>query len=40
MSGMPTIDLNDLKQNTEYQGYSPEDNIIKWYWEVLSEYSN
>ena len=40
MSGMPSIDFNDLKENTEYQGYAPDDNIIQWYWEVLSEYSN
>ena len=40
MSGMPTIDLEDLKQNTDYSGYSVEDNAIKWYWEILSEYSN
>ena len=40
MSGMPSIDLDDLKQNTDYAGYSLEDNIIKWYWEILSEYTN
>ena len=33
---MPCIDLEDLRQNTEYSGYSIDDNAIKWYWEILS----
>lgn len=32
MSGMPSVDLKDMKMNTDYQGYSPNDQIIKWYW--------
>lgn len=40
MSGMPSIDLKDLKENTDYQGYMPTDQIIKWYWEILEEYTN
>ncbi len=40
MSGMPSVDLKDLKQNTDYQGYSPTDPVIKWYWEILEEYTN
>lgn len=40
MSGMPTIDLKDLKNNTDYQGYAPNDQVIKWYWEILEEYTN
>lgn len=40
MSGMPSVDLKDLKMNTDYQGYSPNDQVIKWYWEILEEYTN
>jgi hypothetical protein len=40
MSGLPYIDLKDLKSNTEYHGYSPTDQIIRWYWEILEEYTN
>lgn len=32
MSGMPSVDLKDMKLNTDYQGYSPHDQVIKWYW--------
>lgn len=32
MSGMPSVDLKDMKLNTDYQGYSPNDQVIKWYW--------
>ncbi len=32
MSGMPSVDLKDMKLNTDYQGYSPQDQVIKWYW--------
>lgn len=40
MSGMPTIDLKDLKENTDYAGYQPNDPQIIWYWEILEEYSS
>ena len=37
ISGCPTIDINDMKDNCKYEGYSENDNIIKWLWEILSE---
>ena len=27
--------VNDLQLNTEYVNYSPENDIIVWFWEVL-----
>lgn len=32
MSGLPSIELEDLKQNTDYQGYQPTDKAIIWFW--------
>ena len=39
ISGVPDIDLEDFKRNTDYSGYNPTDQIIIWFWEVVSEYS-
>jgi len=35
ISGLPDIDLDDLRANTEYQGYKPTDVQISWLWSVL-----
>ena len=32
ISGLPDIDLADLRANTEYQGYIPSDVHISWHW--------
>eukprot|EP01054_Gregarina_sp_Poly1_P003458 Gregarina_sp_Poly_1__3457@NODE_1_length_32023_cov_193_025347_g0_i0_p1_GENE_NODE_1_length_32023_cov_193_025347_g0_i0NODE_1_length_32023_cov_193_025347_g0_i0_p1_ORF_typecomplete_len5828_score1014_55HECT/PF00632_25/2_6e107DUF913/PF06025_12/3_4e26DUF908/PF06012_12/5_3e26UBA/PF00627_31/1_9e06UBA/PF00627_31/1_3e04UBM/PF14377_6/1_4e04UBM/PF14377_6/0_86UBM/PF14377_6/21UBM/PF14377_6/1_5e05UBM/PF14377_6/3e02UBM/PF14377_6/4_6e03DUF3525/PF12039_8/0_24_NODE_1_length_32023_cov_193_025347_g0_i08217565 len=37
ISGLPQIDLSDLKAHTEYRGYLPDDQHIKWFWEILEE---
>lgn len=37
MYGMPFIELEDWRQNTEYSGaYTKDHQIIKWFWEYLS----
>lgn len=35
ISGLPDIDLDDLRANTEYSGYSAASPIIQWFWEVV-----
>ncbi|XP_069974942.1 probable E3 ubiquitin-protein ligase HECTD2 [Penaeus vannamei] len=35
--GTQTIDLNELRKVTEYDGYSPEYPTIRWFWEVINE---
>ncbi|DBA00602.1 TPA: hypothetical protein N0F65_007731 [Lagenidium giganteum] len=35
ISGMPEIDIDDLKANAEYVNYKPTDNVIRWFWNVL-----
>ncbi|KAL8225466.1 hypothetical protein R6Q57_018023 [Mikania cordata] len=39
ISGLPDIDLDDLKANTEYSGYSAASPIIQWFWEVAQGFS-
>jgi hypothetical protein len=39
ISGLPDIDIFDLKRNTEYYGYHANSNVIKWLWEILESYS-
>lgn len=35
ISGLPDIDVHDLRQNTEYQGYKATDKEIQWFWNIL-----
>ena len=35
ISGLPDIDVHDLKQNTDYVGWKATDNQIQWFWNVL-----
>ncbi|KAI3689153.1 hypothetical protein L2E82_47103 [Cichorium intybus] len=34
ISGLPDIDLDDMRANTEYSGYSTASPVIQWFWEV------
>lgn len=35
ISGCPNIDIDDLKANTDYKNYNPEDQAIRWFWEIM-----
>ena len=35
ISGMPDIDILDLKKNTDYHGWKPADKEITWFWNIL-----
>jgi len=35
ISGLPDIDIDDLKKNTEYVGWKATDQQIEWFWNVL-----
>lgn len=37
ISGIPEVDLEDLKANTEYSGYSPSSPQIRWFWSTLEK---
>lgn len=36
ISGMPDIDVEDLRVHTEYQGYNERSPIIRWFWEIVA----
>ncbi|KAK7867832.1 hypothetical protein R5R35_008271 [Gryllus longicercus] len=35
ISGMPNVDIEDLKANTEYHKYQPNSLQIQWFWRAL-----
>lgn len=35
--GSQDINIDQLKANTHYEGYSEKDTVIGWFWEVLQE---
>jgi len=37
ISGLPDIDIPDLKENTEYHNYTRETEVIRWFWEILGD---
>uniref|UniRef100_A0A2P2MUY2 HECT-type E3 ubiquitin transferase n=2 Tax=Rhizophora mucronata TaxID=61149 RepID=A0A2P2MUY2_RHIMU len=39
ISGLPDIDLDDLRASTEYFGYSAGSPVIQWFWEVVQGFS-
>ena len=40
ISGLPTIDIKDWKNNTIYENYNEESNIIKYFWEIIESFDN
>ena len=34
ISGLPEIDVEDLRAHTDYTGYSQATPVIRWFWEV------
>ncbi|XP_076930173.1 E3 ubiquitin-protein ligase UPL1-like, partial [Bidens hawaiensis] len=39
ISGLPEIDLDDLKANTEYTGYTVGSSVVMWFWEVVKAFN-
>lgn len=39
ISGLPDVDLDDMRANTEYSGYSAGSPVIQWFWEVVQNFS-
>jgi E3 ubiquitin-protein ligase HUWE1 len=35
ISGMPDIDIDDLKANTDYVGWKATDEQIEWFWKIM-----
>merc|ERR1711933_198549 len=38
--GNPDIDVDMLRRVVEYEGYSESDDVVKYFWEVLREFTN
>ncbi len=38
ISGLPSIDIQDLRKNTEYVNYTKTDQVIIWFFEALEEF--
>lgn len=34
ISGLPDIDVADLRAHTEYHNYAPATPLVTWFWEV------
>ena len=39
ISGLPEIDLDDLRSNTEYHGFKSNDDEIMTFWKILRDFS-
>lgn len=39
ISGLPDIDLDDLRAHTEYQGYKSTDQVINYFWSALRSFT-
>ena len=39
ISGLPDIDVDDLKKNTDYIGWKATDKEIQWFWNVMTTLS-
>lgn len=40
ISGMPEIDIDDLKVNTDYSNYKMTDPMIHWFWNALYSFTH
>ncbi|KAK5944172.1 E3 ubiquitin-protein ligase tom1 [Knufia obscura] len=40
ISGLPEIDVDDWKANTEYHNYNPSSQQIVWYWRIVKAMTN
>ncbi|EPY54216.1 HECT-type ubiquitin-protein ligase Pub3 [Schizosaccharomyces cryophilus OY26] len=40
IGGISDVDINDWKNHTEYRTYSASDQVVKWFWEIISNWKN
>lgn len=38
ISGLPHVDIEDLRANTEYSGYTVGSPVIQWFWELVRKF--
>ena len=39
ISGLPNVDIDDLRAHTEYHGYKQTDKQIDFFWSILNSFS-
>ena len=39
ISGLPEVDIDDLKANTEYSDYTPASVQIQWFWRAVRSFT-
>jgi E3 ubiquitin-protein ligase HUWE1 len=39
ISGLPDIDIEDLRKNTEYRGFTVDSPVIQWFWQIVGEFA-
>ena len=39
ISGLPDVDVLDLKKNTEYSNYTENSKVIVWFWEIMETFT-
>ena len=39
ISGLPDIDIDELRSQTEYVQYRPTDKVVLWFWDALYSFS-
>jgi E3 ubiquitin-protein ligase HUWE1 len=39
MSGLPEVDVDDLRAHTEYQGYTVSSPPIQWFWRAVRSFN-
>jgi E3 ubiquitin-protein ligase HUWE1 len=39
ISGLPDVDVIDLKKNTDYSKYTESSQVIIWFWEILESFT-
>ncbi|TIC61802.1 hypothetical protein E3Q03_02533 [Wallemia mellicola] len=40
ISGLPDIDVDEWKNQTDYHGFTPSDPIVNWFWRVLRSFDS
>ena len=40
IGGLAEIDIDDLEKNTEYKGYTAQDQVIVWFWKCVRSFEN
>ncbi len=40
IGGISDIDVDDWKKHTDYRGYQESDQVVRWFWEIVTKWDN